>query len=111
MELSQIIRRAFYVLRAIDGRSGLDQLDRASLGILLRIAEAELSGDGPQLTVVVEGSGEGRDQALSRLTALERGGWLSSSGPSSGLSRRIYLTRRAKRAFVVTAAQLQRRPR
>lgn len=108
MDLAEIIRRAVRVLRAIDGRDGLNQLDRPSVDVLLSIAEAELSGEAPERAALVGRYPEGRAAALTRLGALERGGWLSSNISADGVSRQLHLTRRAKSAFVQAAHQLRR---
>ncbi len=111
MELAEIIRRTVRVLRAIDGRVGLDQLERASVDVLLFVAEAELAGEAPKMASAVEGSREEPEAAILRMEALERAGWLSFSGPTDGLSRSLHLSRHARRAFVATAAQLRRHSR
>jgi len=111
MELLEIVRRAIRVLSAIEGRAGLDQLDRASVDVLLRIAEGEVLGEVPTMRSFTDGSGEGREAVLSRLEALERTGWLSFSASAGGPGTQLHLSRRAKRAFVATAVQLQRHHR
>lgn len=108
MEVTEIIRRTVHVLRAIEGRKGLDQLSSASIDVLLRVAEAEIAGKAPTSTFIAEGSGEGQDVALSRLAALERAGWLSSSMSTDRGFKQLHLTRRARRAFAATAEQLRR---
>lgn len=109
VRLAEIIRRAACVLRAIDGREGLNQLDRNSVAVLLVIAEAELAGKAPEKAAFIGNCPQGRAAALSRLGALERSGWLSSSLSADGISRYIHLTPRARSAFVQTAAQLKPR--
>jgi len=108
MELSDILRRALNVLRAIEGRTGLDQLDRKSVDVLLRVAEAEISGEAPTMSSLLEDSNERPAVAISRLETLERTGWLSSGGETVGPGTRLHLSRRAKQAFVATATRLQR---
>lgn len=107
---SEILMRLIYVLRAIEGRVGLNQISRESLEVLLFIAQAELAGEVLRIDDVETTAGPSGDKEFRRrLATLEREDWISSTVSPDGLGKYVRVTNRARHAIVRTAAELQKR--
>lgn len=110
MKQSEIIFRIGRIVRAVEARTGLDQIDRSSRAILHFIGEAETVGKAPSSTMIVNGAGVGTAPTIyARLTELEELGWIQAlDDREDGRVKRMCLTTKARRAFAQMSAEIEK---
>ncbi len=101
MDKKLTIFRINHIVRAIETSSGLSDLDIAARSILSFIGEAEAENRTVNVSDVVKGPGFGTAPTVySRLTELEKAGWIKSiPDPRDGRAKQVQLTTLAPRIY------------
>ena len=110
MARHDLIFRILSVVRSIEARTGLDQLDLSARAILRFVAERNFDGHSTRSSDVVQLCGLGTAPTVySRLSELEEAGWIKSAhDPEDGRVKRLTLTPRAEKAFKQMSRELAR---
>lgn len=106
MSSSHAIFRIQRVIRAVEERCGLDELDLVAREILRLVGDGEASGMKLNVSEIVRHSEFGSPPTIfSRISRLQEGGWITyAPDPSDGRIRIVGLTARARRAFAQMSA-------
>ncbi len=106
MSRNHAIFRIHQVIRAVEERCGLVELDLAAREILRLVGDGEASGKRLNVSEIVRHSEFGSPPTIfSRIARLHEAGWIAyAPDPSDGRIRIVELTARARRAFALMSA-------
>lgn len=108
MKPADIIFRVAQIVRAVEARSGLGDLDVASRELLRFIGEAEAEGEAPNSTAIVRGARIGTaPTTYTRLAELKELGWVETfDDREDGRFRRFRLSSKARRVFSQMSSEI-----
>lgn len=106
MSRNNVIFKINQVIRAIEERSGLGDLDLTAKEILRFIGEGEAARKRINVTEIVRHTEFGSPPTIfTRISRLEEEGWIAyAPDPTDGRVRNVELTAKARKAFTQMSA-------
>lgn len=103
-----LVFRITRMMRAIDSRSRLDELNPSARRLLNMIGEAETGGQPMRVGDALRHAGLGSTPTFyARLAELQSGGWaVTQPDPDDARGRRLHLTPQARKAFSQMSREL-----